>query len=275
MNRPIVGITACRIEVDGRIHHAALERYVGAVSAAAGALPLLVPAVGRTVAGDDLLDAIDGLLFTGSPSNVLPRHYDTPPSRPGTRHDPHRDETTLPLVRGCLERGVPLLAVCRGFQEVNVALGGTLHQHVQELPGMLDHRVDPSLDLAGQYAPVHAVQVVRGGFLHRLVGREAIEVNSLHSQGIDRLAGAAGGRGAGAGRSRRGGEHCGSRVVRPRGAVASGMERAEGSGLARDVRGVRGGGSRARRMAARRPGRDATAPERMTTGRECFARAQS
>ena len=189
MNRPIVGITACRIEVDGRIHHAALERYVGAVSAAAGALPLLVPAVGRTVAGDDLLDAVDGLLFTGSPSNVLPRHYDTPPSRPGTRHDPHRDETTLPLVRGCLERGVPLLAVCRGFQEVNVALGGTLHQHVQELPGMLDHRVDPSLDLAGQYAPVHAVQVVRGGFLHRLVGREAIEVNSLHSQGIDRLAG--------------------------------------------------------------------------------------
>ena len=189
MNRPVVGITACRIEVKGRVHHAVLERYVGAVSAAAGALPLLVPAVGRTVAGDDLLDAVDGLLFTGSPSNVLPRHYDTPPSRPGTLHDPHRDETTLPLVRRCLERGVPLLAVCRGFQEVNVALGGTLHQHVQELPGMLDHRVDPSLDLAGQYAPVHAVRVVRGGFLHRLVGRETIEVNSLHSQGIDRLAG--------------------------------------------------------------------------------------
>ena len=107
MSRPIVGITACRIEVDGRVHHAALERYVGAVSAAAGALPLLVPAVGRTVAGDDLLDAVDGLLFTGSPSNVLPRHYDTPPSRPGTRHDPHRDEThaaaraRLPRTRGC------------------------------------------------------------------------------------------------------------------------------------------------------------------------------
>ena len=189
MNRPVVGITACRIEVAGRIHHSVLERYVGAVGAAAGALPLLVPPIGRTVAGDDLLDAVDGLLLTGSPSNVLPRHYDVPPSRPGTLHDPHRDETTLPLVRLCLERGVPLLAVCRGFQEVNVALGGTLHQHVQELPGMLDHRVDPSLDLPGQYAPAHAVRVVRGGFLHRLVGREAIEVNSLHSQGIDRLAG--------------------------------------------------------------------------------------
>ena len=189
MNRPVVGITACRLEIEDRVHHVGQEKYIGAVSAAAGALPLLVPALGCAVANDDLLDAVDGLLFTGSPSNVLPRHYGAPASRPGTLHDPHRDETTLPLVRRCLERGVPMFAICRGFQEVNVALGGTLHQHVEELPGRLDHRENLPLDIARQYAPAHAVRVVTGGFLHRLLGREEIEVNSLHSQGIDRLAG--------------------------------------------------------------------------------------
>lgn len=187
MGRPVVGITACRSDIDGRVHHIVKEKYATAVSAAADALPLLVPALGRTVANDDLLDSIDGLLLTGSPSNVLPRHYGQPPSRPGTLHDPHRDETTLPLVRRCIERAIPLLAVCRGFQEMNVAFGGTLHQHVHELPGMLDHRKHPVPDVDGQYALSHTVTLTAGGFLHRLVGQETIEVNSLHSQGIDRL----------------------------------------------------------------------------------------
>ena len=189
MNRPVVGITACRIEVNGRVHHAVLERYVGAVSAASGALPFLVPAVGRTVAGDDLLDAVDGLLFTGSPSNVLPRHYDVPPSRPGTLHDPHRDETTLPLVRRCHELGVPLLAVCRGLPGSERRPRRNASPARPGAAGDARPSRGPVLDLAGQYAPVHAVRVVRGGFLHRLVGQETIEVNSLHSQGIDRLAG--------------------------------------------------------------------------------------
>ena len=94
------------------MYHNVEEKYATAVSAASGALPLLVPALGRIVAGDELLDSIDGLLLTGSASNVLPRHYDQPPSRPGTLHDPHRDETTLPLIRRCIERAVPLLAIC-------------------------------------------------------------------------------------------------------------------------------------------------------------------
>ena len=189
MNRPVVGITACRNDLEGRIHHIVQEKYATAVSTAAGALPLLVPALGRTIANDDLLDAIDGLLLTGSPSNVLPRHYHQPPSRPGTLHDPHRDETTLPLVRRCIERVIPLLAICRGFQEVNVAFGGTLHQHVHELPEMIDHRKPGVPDIDAQYAPSHRVTLTDGGLLHRLVGRKTIDVNSLHSQGIDRLGG--------------------------------------------------------------------------------------
>ena len=187
MGSPVVGITACRRDLEGRVHHIVQEKYATAVRAAAGALPLLIPALGRAIANDDLLDSIDGLLLTGSPSNVLPRHYGQPASRPGTLHDPHRDETTLPLVRRCIERAMPLLAVCRGFQEVNVAFGGTLHQHVHELPETLDHRKHSVPDIDGQYAPSHAVALTQGGFLHRLVGRESIEVNSLHSQGIDRL----------------------------------------------------------------------------------------
>ena len=187
MGIPVVGITACRSDLEGRIHHIVQEKYVTAVSAAAGALPLLVPALGRTVANDDLLDSIDGLLLTGSPSNVLPRHYGHPDSRPDTLHDPHRDETTLPLVRRCIERAMPLLAICRGFQEVNVAFGGTLHQHVHELSGMLDHRKHPVPDIDGQYAPAHMVTLGVGGRLHRLLGRQSLEVNSLHSQGVDRL----------------------------------------------------------------------------------------
>ena len=187
MGSPVVGITACRSDLEGRVHHIVQETYATAVSTAAGALPLLIPALGRAIANDDLLDSIDGLLLTGSPSNVLPRHYGQPASRPGTLHDPHRDETTLPLVRRCIERAMPLLAMCRGFQEVNVAFGGTLHQHVHELPETLDHRKHSVPDIDGQYAPSHAVALTQGGFLHRLVGRESIEVNSLHSQGIDRL----------------------------------------------------------------------------------------
>ena len=187
MSKPVIGITACRSDLEGRIHHVVQEKYATAASAAAGALPLLVPALGRSIANDDLLDSIDGLLLTGSPSNVLPRHYGQPASRPGTLHDPHRDETTLPLLRRCIERGIPLLAVCRGLQEVNVAFGGTLHQHVHELPGMLDHRKHQVPDIDGQYAPSHTVTLTVGGMLHRLLQEQAFEVNSLHSQGVDRL----------------------------------------------------------------------------------------
>ena len=133
------------------------------------------------------LDNIDGLLLTGSPSNVEPRHYRGTPSAPGTLHDPARDATTLPLIRKAVEAGVPVFGICRGFQEMNVAFGGTLHQKLHELPGKLDHRDDESQPLDVQYGPAHDVTLEPGGVLRTLAGADRIRVNSLHSQGIDRL----------------------------------------------------------------------------------------
>ena len=185
---PVIGIPACRKHIAPHMYHAVGEKYVAAVATAARGVPLLVPALGGGLAIATVLATVDGLLFTGSPSNVEPRHYDGEPSEEGTLHDPHRDATTLPLMRAAVEAGVPVFAICRGFQEMNVVFGGTLHQKVQEVPGRMDHREDSSLPLEDQYGPAHEVRLVEGGMLERLLGERVIQVNSLHSQGVDRLA---------------------------------------------------------------------------------------
>lgn len=170
--------------------HAVGEKYIRAVLEAAGGLPLLIPALGAALEWDELLGRLDGLLLTGSPSNVEPHRYAGPASAPGTMHDPDRDATTLPLIERALEQEVPLLGICRGFQEINVALGGTLHQRLHELPGYLDHRDDESTSLEEQYGPAHEVILEPGGRLRAIAGQDRVTVNSLHSQGVDRLAGA-------------------------------------------------------------------------------------
>jgi putative glutamine amidotransferase len=192
--RPIVGISAC-LKENGRggWHHTVGDKYVQAAIQAVGAVPLLIPAAGAHLVDeqatiDRLLDLLDGVLLTGSPSNVEPRHYDGQPSREGTAHDTARDATTLPLIRRAIERGVPLFAICRGLQEVNVALGGTLHQLVHEVAGRRDHRSPKSPDTDVNYAPAHDIDIVEGGVLHRLMGERRVRVNSLHAQGVDRLA---------------------------------------------------------------------------------------
>ena len=167
--------------------HAVGEKYARAVLDAAGGLPLLVPALAEELRLDELLERLDGLLFTGSPSNVEPHHYEGPPSHPGTLHDPARDATTLPLIRKAVQAGVPVLGICRGFQEVNVAFGGSLHQRVHEIPGHLDHRDDETQPLEVQYGPAHEVILEGGGVLRSLAGTERVTVNSLHGQGIERL----------------------------------------------------------------------------------------
>jgi putative glutamine amidotransferase len=164
------------------------EKYARAVLEAADALPLLIPSFGEELRLDDLVQRLDGILFTGSPSNVEPRHYDGTPSEPGTLHDPERDATTLPLIRKAVQAGIPVLGVCRGFQEMNVAFGGTLHQKVYEVPGYDDHRDDTSLPLEVQYGPAHDVILEPGGLLRAMAGSDRVQVNSLHSQGIDQLA---------------------------------------------------------------------------------------
>src|SRR6185437_10576253 len=148
----------------------AVVRYPHAVADAAGCLPVLIPSIGDKLDIDALLDSIHGLLLTGSPSNVEPHHYQGPPSREGTLHDPDRDATTLPLIREAVRRDLPVLAICRGIQELNVALGGTLHQRIGERPGGEVHRrgrdvkriMQMSMD--ERYGPCHEVQLVPGGF---------------------------------------------------------------------------------------------------------------
>jgi putative glutamine amidotransferase len=167
--------------------HAVGEKYARAVLEAAEAVPLLIPSLAEELGLDELLRRLDGLLFTGSASNVEPHHYEGPPSDPGTLHDPARDATTLPLIRKAVQSGVPVFGICRGFQEMNVAFGGTLHQKLHEVPGYLDHRDDTTQPLDVQYGPAHDVTLEPGGLLRSLAGSDRIQVNSLHWQGIERL----------------------------------------------------------------------------------------
>jgi putative glutamine amidotransferase len=185
--RPLIGIPADRRMFGEHAFHMVGEKYAQAVIDAAEAAPLLIPALAEELRFDELLERLDGLLFTGSPSNVEPQHYRGPPSAPGTLHDPARDATTLPLIRRAVAAGVPVFGICRGFQEMNVAFGGTLHQKLHEVPGHLDHRDDEAQPLEVQYGPAHEVTLEPDGLLRRLGYGERIRVNSLHSQGIERL----------------------------------------------------------------------------------------
>jgi putative glutamine amidotransferase len=185
--RPLIGIPADRRMVGRHPFHMVGEKYARAVIDAAGAAPLLIPSLAEELGFEELVDRLDGLLFTGSPSNVEPHHYDGPPSAPGTLHDPARDATTLPLIRHAVDSGVPVFGICRGFQEMNVAFGGTLHQKLHEVPGLLDHRDDETQPLEVQYGPAHDVTLEPGGLLRSLADDDRIRVNSLHSQGIERL----------------------------------------------------------------------------------------
>jgi putative glutamine amidotransferase len=187
-NKPLVGISADRCLRGKHPVHRVGEKYIAAVAIGAGAVPVVIPALGAATDWDSLLDRCDGFLFTGSDSNVEPFHYGGPASMPGTLHDADRDATTLPLIPRAVAAGIPVLAICRGFQEMNVAYGGTLWQRVHELDGKLDHREDETSALEQQYGPVHDIEVEPGGWLERCSGVSRWRVNSLHSQGVQELA---------------------------------------------------------------------------------------
>lgn len=183
----VVGLVTDRRVSDDMAVHQANDEYVCAVRDGAGALPLLIPSTNTPLAVEAVLDAVDGLVFTGAPSNVHPTHYDGAVG-PVTLFDRSRDAIALPLLRAAIARGTPVLAICRGFQELNVALGGSLHQHIHELPGHLDHRPPPGVPVDAEYALAHAIAIAPGGLLARISGMAQARVNSLHHQGIDRLA---------------------------------------------------------------------------------------
>jgi putative glutamine amidotransferase len=188
LNRPVIGIPADQRMIGPHPFHAVGDKYVRAVMDAAHAIPLLIPALGERLGLDEVLKHVDGILFTGSPSNVEPHRYNGSPSTPGTLHDSARDATTLALIPRALSVGIPVFGICRGFQEFNVAMGGTLTQRLHEVPGLLDHRDDAAQPLAVQYGPAHDVMLEADGMLSRLAGSTQVRVNSLHSQGVERLA---------------------------------------------------------------------------------------
>lgn len=183
--RAVVGIVCNCREIDGHRVQAAGQGYVEAVAEGAGALPLLLPALGDACDVEAILARIDGLLLTGGRSNVEPRRYGGPDVECGP-HDPDRDGLALALIRAAVERGLPMLGICRGMQEMNVAFGGTLHPKLHEVPGRLDHR-GAHLPMPERVAPRHKVQLTPGGVLARLLQAEEIVVNTLHGQGVDRL----------------------------------------------------------------------------------------
>lgn len=186
--KPLIGLPACVRELDGQPFHVIGDKYVRAVAQAADAVPVVLPSLAELLDMPAALAGLDGIVLTGSPSNVHPRHYGQAPTPIHEPHDPERDATTLPLIEAVLERGLPLFAICRGMQELNVALGGTLHPRVHELPGRMDHRRPQSDDLDVQYGKRHSIRLTPGGQLQAIAGgAEEVEINSLHWQAIDAL----------------------------------------------------------------------------------------
>ncbi|MCX8134012.1 MAG: gamma-glutamyl-gamma-aminobutyrate hydrolase family protein [Roseococcus sp.] len=188
--RPMVGISCC-VKPFGLFqtpNHAASDHYVRVVLGPVRGVPVLLPAAGEALV-PEILPRLDGLLLTGSRSNVWPGHYDGPAHAEGTPEDLQRDATTLPLIRAAIQAGLPLLAICRGMQELNVALGGSLDQRIQDLPGRMDHSTpsDQPIPLV-RTGKAHAVRLAPHGLLRELAGAEEVPVNSLHNQGVQRLA---------------------------------------------------------------------------------------
>ncbi len=185
----LVIIPACTHTKSPHPYYAVQVKYVNAVAQGAACQPLILPALGVCTDWDAVLSVADGIMLTGSPSNVHPSHFGQEVDNPELPLDLARDATNLPLIRAAIKRGLTLLAICRGMQEVNVALGGSLHQAVHNVPGFNDHRENAKLSLDDQYGPAHTIQPVTGGVLAKILETDtALMVNSLHGQGINQLA---------------------------------------------------------------------------------------
>lgn len=185
--RPVVGVLACRKMVEPNWSHAAAEKYLVALSSVADVMPLIVPSLQDDLCPEMLFDRLDGLLLPGSVSNIEPFHYSDNPVDDTDIRDTHRDSTALKIIQAAIRTKKPVFGICRGFQEINVALGGSLYQRVAELEDKLDHREPADKLLDEQFSIAHDVSLVRDGFLHSTFGQETVSVNSLHEQGVRTL----------------------------------------------------------------------------------------
>lgn len=187
---PAVGLPTDSIVMGHHRFAMAGEKYVRALVDAALVTPWLLPSLQPPLPASDWLHDLDGLLLTGAVSNIEPQHYAGGRTWPGNAHDPARDANAFALLQAALALDLPVLAICRGFQELNVSLGGSLHPQVHAVPGLADHREDPQAPVEVQYGPAHSVQLVAGGWLTQWHGGDTVPVNSVHGQGIARLASA-------------------------------------------------------------------------------------
>ena len=186
--KPVILIPCNYVEFQETKAHVVKRQYVRPVIEVLNAIPLLIPAIGKDFDFSSVADMVDGILLTGSPSHVSPSCYGAELNFDKSDLDEARDDTTFPLLKTAIERDIPTFAICRGFQELNVACGGTLHQYVHKVPGMRDHRHDKNIPLAKEYErQAHLVKSEKGGWFERLGLPAEFSVNSLHTQGVDRL----------------------------------------------------------------------------------------
>lgn len=188
MSMPLVGLPADTYENHGFLFHSLGDKYVRAVAEVARCAPVMIPSIVDLLDLDTLLDNFDGILMTGAISNVHPPHYGEQPTVDHEPYDHHRDAITLKLIRAVIDRGVPLFCICRGFQELNVVMGGTLETELQRGEGRIDHRAPKSEDTDVRYGPKHAIAITPGGRLEAILGKRETMINSIHRQGIKRLA---------------------------------------------------------------------------------------
>ncbi|MCL7464422.1 gamma-glutamyl-gamma-aminobutyrate hydrolase family protein [Phaeovulum sp. NW3] len=185
MSRPVVGIIGNAHELNDRYPvHAGGTMNSEAVAQVADCVPLVIPADPRLVRVEDLLEVCDGFLLTGGRPNVHPSEYGQEETPAHGAFDRARDAVALPLIRACVDRGQPIFGICRGFQEVNVAMGGTLHPEIRDLPGRMNHRMPPEGTLEESFALRHIVRLTEGGRFHQVLGATEVMTNTLHGQGI-------------------------------------------------------------------------------------------
>ena len=185
MARPLVGIIGNHHLINDEYEtHAGGRMNSAAVREVCDGLPMIVPSDPELVDIDDLMATCDGFLFTGGRPNVHPEEYGEPYTEAHGAIDRARDRLVLPLIRACVERGQPILAICRGFQELNVAMGGSLYPEIRDLPGRMNHRMPPDGTIAEKFELRHDVTLTKGGVFHRIMGKDVVRTNTLHGQGI-------------------------------------------------------------------------------------------
>jgi len=185
MSRPVVGIIGNSYLIDGEYPtYAAGKMNAAAVGCICGAIPLIIPTDPALVNTAELMEVCDGFLFTGGRPNVHPEEYGEAETEAHGAFDRDRDAVALPLIRACVDAGQPIIGICRGFQEVAVAMESTLHPEIRDLDGRDNHRMPPDGTLAEKFALRHKVRFVAGGPFEKIVGSQEVMTNSLHGQGI-------------------------------------------------------------------------------------------